>query len=79
MRPYPIEARILSVTDAFEAMISERPYRKALSFKQAIAELEKCSGSQFDPSVVRAFIPIALSSAPDDIELEMQRGQQDHH
>jgi HD-GYP domain-containing protein (c-di-GMP phosphodiesterase class II) len=75
----PIEARILSVTDAFEAMISERPYRKALSFKQAIAELEKCSGSQFDPSVVRAFIPIALSSAPDDIELEMQRGQQDHH
>jgi HD-GYP domain-containing protein (c-di-GMP phosphodiesterase class II) len=74
----PIEARILAVTDSFEAMISERPYRKALSFKQAIAELEKCSGSQFDPSVVRAFLPIALSSAPDDIELEMQRGRQDH-
>ena len=73
----PIEARILTVTDAFEAMISERPYRKALSFKQAIAELEKCSGSQFDPVVVRAFIPIALSSAPEDIELEMQRSQQD--
>jgi len=73
----PIEARILAVTDSFEAMISERPYRKALSFKQAIAELEKCSGSQFDPVVVRAFIPIALSSAPDDIELEMQRSQQE--
>ncbi|MCX6002640.1 MAG: diguanylate cyclase [Chloroflexi bacterium] len=73
----PVEARILTVTDSFEAMISERPYRKALSFKQAIAELEKCSGSQFDPAVVRAFIPIALSSAPDDIELEMQRSQQD--
>ncbi len=73
----PIEARILAVTDSFEAMISERPYRKALSFKQAIAELENCSGSQFDPVVVRAFIPIALSSAPDDIELEMQRSQQD--
>jgi len=73
----PIEARILAVTDSFEAMISERPYRKALSFKQAIAELENCSGSQFDPIVVRAFIPIALSSAPDDIELKMQRSQQD--
>ena len=74
----PLEARILAVTDAFEAMISERPYRQALSFKQAIAELEKCSGSQFDPVMVRAFIPIALSSAPDDIELEIQRSQQDH-
>jgi diguanylate cyclase (GGDEF)-like protein len=69
----PIEARILCVTDAFEAMISERPYRSALTFKQAIAELEKCSGSQFDPGIVRAFIPIALATAPDDIELEMQR------
>jgi len=69
----PIEARILCVTDSFEAMISERPYRSALSFKHAIAELEKCSGSQFDPGIVRAFIPIVLASAPDDIELEMQR------
>ena len=73
----PIEARILCVTDAFEAMISERPYRSALTFKQAIAELEKCSGSQFDPGIVRAFIPIALSTAPDDIELEMQRVRQE--
>jgi diguanylate cyclase (GGDEF)-like protein len=73
----PIEARILSVTDAFEAMISERPYRSALSFKQAIAELEKCSGTQFDPGIVRAFIPIALATAPDDIELEMQRVRQE--
>lgn len=73
----PIEARILAVTDSFEAMISERPYRRALTFKQAVAELENCSGSQFDPTVVRAFIPIALSSAPDDIELEMQRSQHD--
>jgi len=69
----PIEARILCITDAFEAMISERPYRAALSFKQAISELEKCSGSQFDPGIVKAFIPIVLSTAPDEIELEMQR------
>jgi HD-GYP domain-containing protein (c-di-GMP phosphodiesterase class II) len=72
----PIEARILTVTDSFEAMISERPYRKALSFKQAVAELEKCSGTQFDPKVVQAFIPIALSTGPDDLELEMLRNRQ---
>lgn len=73
----PIEARILCVTDAFEAMISERPYRSALTFKQAIAELEKCAGTQFDPNIVRTFIPIVLSTTPDDIELEMQRVRQE--
>ena len=62
----PIEARILCVTDAFEAMISERPYRRALTFKQAVAELEKCSGTQFDSRVVKAFIPIALSGTVDE-------------
>jgi diguanylate cyclase (GGDEF)-like protein len=66
----PIEARILCVTDAFEAMISDRPYRGPLTFKQAIAELETCSGSQFDPNIVHVFIPIALSTAPEDTELE---------
>jgi diguanylate cyclase (GGDEF)-like protein len=66
----PIEARILCVTDAFEAMISDRPYRGPLTFKKAIAELENCSGTQFDPNVVRVFIPIALSTATDDLELE---------
>jgi len=69
----PIEARILCVTDAFEAMISERPYRGALTFKQAIAELEKCAGTQFDPNIVKAFIPIILASRPDEIEIEMRR------
>jgi diguanylate cyclase (GGDEF)-like protein len=71
----PIEARILCVTDAFEAMIADRPYRGPLSFKQAIAELERCSGSQFDPTVVKVFIPIALATGPDDIELELQRAR----
>ncbi len=72
----PIEARILTVTDAFEAMISERPYRKALTFKQAVAELDKCAGTQFDPKVVQAFIPIALATGPDDLELEMLKNRQ---
>ena len=51
----PIGARIISVCDAFDAMISDRPYRKALSFDQAVAELHSGAGSQFDPSVVDAF------------------------
>lgn len=52
----PIEARILAVADAYEAMISRRPYREALSQEQAAEELKRCAGSQFDPTVVEAFL-----------------------
>jgi diguanylate cyclase (GGDEF)-like protein len=52
----PIESRIVAVCDAWHAMRSDRPYRKALSRKQAIAELTRGAGSQFDPAVVRAFL-----------------------
>jgi len=52
----PIIARIIGVADAFDAMTSDRPYRKALSHEAAFAELERCSGSQFDPICVRAFM-----------------------
>ena len=52
----PIASRILSVTDAFDAMTTDRPYRKAMSIEAAIEELERNSGSQFDPSVVEAFL-----------------------
>ena len=58
----PIEARILAIADAFDAMTSSRPYRGALSYQQAVAELMRCSGSQFDPQLVDAFLPIALST-----------------
>jgi HD-GYP domain-containing protein (c-di-GMP phosphodiesterase class II) len=57
----PIGARILAVADSFDAMTSDRPYRKALSRVVAVNELEKCSGSQFDPEVVRAFIEVQKS------------------
>jgi PAS domain S-box-containing protein/putative nucleotidyltransferase with HDIG domain len=52
------EATIISVVDAFDAMTSDRPYRKAMSVKKAIQELRKNAGSQFDPEVVEAFIRI---------------------
>jgi putative nucleotidyltransferase with HDIG domain len=54
----PLEARILAVADAYDAMISERPYRPALSRAEAMAEVERCSGSQFDPQVASAFLAL---------------------
>src|SRR6476619_7031616 len=52
----PLEARILAVADAYEAMTADRPYRDALGHDAARAELEQCAGSQFDPEVVAAFL-----------------------
>jgi len=53
-----IEARIISVADAIDAMASERPYRKARSIRQIIDELKRCSGTQFDPQVAEVAIKI---------------------
>ncbi len=50
-----IGARIFSVADAFDAMVSDRVYRKGCSYEAALAELEKFSGTQFDPQVIEAF------------------------
>jgi putative nucleotidyltransferase with HDIG domain len=52
----PLLARILAVADAYSAMISDRPYRKALSEREAIAELRKGAGTDFDPDIVATFI-----------------------
>lgn len=60
----PKLARILHVADAFEAMTADRPYRKALSTDQALGELRKFAGVQFDPEVVDAFV---RTSWADDI------------
>lgn len=57
-------ARIIAVADAFDAMLSERPYRKAYSLEGAIEELKKNSGTQFDPLIVETFIKI-LEKTPD--------------
>ncbi|MBP1595438.1 MAG: Response regulator [Acidobacteria bacterium] len=54
----PLGARIFAVVDTLDAMTSDRPYRKALSFQTAWEEVYRCSGSQFDPDVVEAFLNI---------------------
>jgi cyclic di-GMP phosphodiesterase len=52
----PLGARIFAVADALDAMISDRPYRKALSMTHAREEIQRCSGTQFDPGVVQVFL-----------------------
>jgi putative nucleotidyltransferase with HDIG domain len=52
----PLGARIFAVADALDAMISDRPYRRALPITHAQEEIKRCSGTQFDPVVVEAFL-----------------------
>jgi diguanylate cyclase (GGDEF)-like protein/putative nucleotidyltransferase with HDIG domain len=54
----PLEARILAVADAYEAMTADRPYRAALGHDAARDQLRACSGTQFDPHVVEAFLDV---------------------
>src|SRR5213076_2940070 len=55
----PLVARIVCCCDAFNAMTTDRPYRKALPLEDARAELLRCSGTQFDPDVVHALLAVA--------------------
>jgi HD-GYP domain-containing protein (c-di-GMP phosphodiesterase class II) len=52
----PVEARLLGVADAFDAMTSDRSYRPALLVQQALFELERCAGTQFDPALAETFV-----------------------
>jgi two-component system, cell cycle response regulator len=52
----PLGARIIAVCDAFDAMVTDRPYRAGMPPAEAEAELRRCAGSQFDPAVVQAFL-----------------------
>ncbi len=54
----PLAGRIIAVADSFDAMISDRPYRKKVSVKEAVQELKKCAGTQFDSEIVETFIKI---------------------
>jgi diguanylate cyclase (GGDEF)-like protein/PAS domain S-box-containing protein len=56
----PLGARIIAVCDAYDAMVSDRPYRASLGSAEAMAELNRCAGSQFDPAVVEVFGEVLL-------------------
>jgi putative nucleotidyltransferase with HDIG domain len=57
----PLGARIFTIADSLDAMISDRPYRKALPMSHAREEIRRCSGTQFDPKVVEVFLAIPES------------------
>ena len=72
----PLEARIIAVADAFDAMMSRRPYRNGLTFTEAMAELRRVAGTQFDVKVVNAFFEVARSEAFVPDEHRRDRGDQ---
>lgn len=54
----PLGARIINLADSYDAMVSDRNYRRSLDVPQALAEIEKCAGAQFDPDLVPAFVEV---------------------
>ena len=59
----PLGARMIAVADAFDAMISDRPYRAAMSIAEAVEEIERCADTQFDPVIVTAFLKTVQAGA----------------
>jgi len=73
----PLIARMISIIDTYDAITSNRPYRKAASMESAIKEIKKCSGSQFDPKLVDIFIALICeldleAESYDDISHKLQ-------
>jgi len=64
-RSIPLEARLIAVADAFDAMTSPRPYSAALSIDHALAEIGRCAGTQFDPAVAELFLEVWADRAAD--------------
>ena len=58
----PIECRLLAIADGYDAMISDRPYRKGMSSAAALAELRRCAGIQFDPFLTNIFVGMIENS-----------------
>ena len=55
-----IEGRIIAIADSYDAMTSYRTYRKALSEEEAVAEIKRCAGTQFDPDLAKIFVEKVL-------------------
>jgi diguanylate cyclase (GGDEF)-like protein/putative nucleotidyltransferase with HDIG domain len=68
----PFEARILSIADSFDAMTSPRPYRSQLSLQEAMRELKRCSGTQFDPALVDVFCSVVQAQLAESSQAESE-------
>jgi putative nucleotidyltransferase with HDIG domain len=62
----PIEARIIAISDAFDAMTSLRPHRASMTFEMALKEMKECVGKQFDPAILEVFLEEKLYDSPQD-------------
>lgn len=60
----PMAGRIVAVADTYDALTNDRPYRRALSVRDAIVEIQACRGTQFDPAVVDAFMRVVARRVP---------------
>jgi HD-GYP domain-containing protein (c-di-GMP phosphodiesterase class II) len=60
----PLDARVLAVADAYDAMTTTRPYRRALSKHEALAEVARCAGTQFDPVLATLFVALWSEAVP---------------
>ncbi|KPL00989.1 MAG: hypothetical protein AMJ91_02250 [candidate division Zixibacteria bacterium SM23_73_3] len=69
----PIQGRLMAVVDTFDAMTSDRPYRKAKSFKMALKEIRDCAGTQFDPNVAGLFLNAWDKGLIDKRELKIKK------
>jgi HD-GYP domain-containing protein (c-di-GMP phosphodiesterase class II) len=67
----PLEARVIAIIAAFCALISDRPYQEAVPVEDALAELERCAGTHFDPHLVKMFVEEVRSGIPEDEDPSM--------
>jgi putative nucleotidyltransferase with HDIG domain len=65
----PLGARVIFACDAFDAMVSDRPYRRAMSLREAVSELRAAAGTQFDPEVIDALVAEVFGPAFGDVRI----------
>ena len=68
----PVEGRLMAVVDTFDAITSDRPYRKNLGYQKAIQELTDYAGTQFDPKIAQALVQAWLKGEIDQSRLEVK-------
>ncbi len=72
----PLGARIINIADSFDAMVSDRNYRTSLNVSQALSEIERCAGTQFDPELVSPFLEVVRDNPLQEFELTAAVGME---